>query len=158
MWIKITSFPSPSISRQDEMQVILLPLEFTVQFHFYFLSVPLSLDKPPDGGSALVQILHWSFAEAASSWIQSWQIQQQQAGDASKQGELGHSAAPKWLPCRLSQLFITASASLELLWKGNKFYHRFGEQGRREKNHFCHIRYPWEDLKSSQPSEISLLD
>ena len=89
--------------------------------------------KPPEGGSALVQILHWSFAEAASSWIQSWQIQQQQAGDASKQGELGHSAAPKWLPCRLSQLFITASASSELLWKGNKFYHRFCEQERREK-------------------------
>ena len=115
------------------MQVILLPLEFTVQFHFYFLSVPLSLDKPPEGGSALVQILHWSFAEAASGWIQSWQIQQQQAGDASKQGELGHSAAPKWLPCRLSQLFITASASSELLWKGNKFYHRFCDQERREK-------------------------
>ena len=35
--IKSTSFPSPSISRQEEMQVILLPFEFTVQFHFYFL-------------------------------------------------------------------------------------------------------------------------
>ena len=85
---------------------------------------PLGFDKPPKKGLTLVQIFHWSFAEVASSWIQSWQLLQR-AGDASKQAKLGHSA-PKWLPSRLFQLFITASAaSSQLLWKGNRFHHSF---------------------------------